>query len=98
MGHSARKKAWAHVDDTCPYVDDAFYDLHNAIKSLSLEDFSKGMLEKLLDECSDKVKIQTTRLRDALVLAYEEMEEALEAQEEEYEGRISLLEKQLEEK
>jgi hypothetical protein len=93
MSHSARKAAFREVSDTCPYVDEAFDDMVYEIKRLSIEEFSTSSFNCIIERCVEIVKKQTTSLRDALILAYEEKEES----ECELKDQIYMLQKRIEE-
>ncbi len=93
MSHSARKAAFSSVPETCPYVDEAFDDMVYEIKRLSIEEFGTSSFNYIIERCVEIVKKQTTSLRDALILAYEEKEES----EEELRDRIAQLEDRIEE-
>lgn len=95
MSKSARKAAWSKVDDTCPYVDEAFDDMYRDIMRMTLGELSGEPLKELISETVDKVKEQTCKLRDALVEAYEEMEGVIRDMEYDHEKQIAVLEKQL---
>lgn len=87
--------AWSKIDDTCPDVDAAFDQMVTDIKSLPVEDFSKEVFNAIIEECIDKVKDQTTALRDALIETcseYLSMEEELRDRIEELEDQISKME------
>lgn len=93
MSHSARKAAFSAIGETCPHVDRAFDDMLYGIKRLTVEELGGSHLDGLIDLCVDRVKQQTTALRDALILAYEEKEES----EDELKNRIDILELRIEE-
>lgn len=95
MSHSARKKAWRKVSDTCPHVDEAFDDMYRDIMRMTLEELSGEPLKELISETVDKVKEQTGKLRDALVEAYEEMEAEIDELEYNHTEEIAKLERQL---
>ena len=92
MSHSARKAAFSAIGETCPHVDSAFSDMLYEIKRLTIEELGGSQLDSLIDICIDRVKVQTTSLRDALITAYEEKEES----EEELKDQISILEQRIE--
>ena len=92
MNHSARKSAFSSIGETCPAVDMAFSDMLYEIKRLTVEELGGSSIDNLVDLCIDRVKAQTTSLRDALILAYEEKEES----EDELEDQIYILEQRIE--
>lgn len=95
MSRSARKRAWSKVDDTCPHVEEAFDDMYRVIMRMSLDELNGEPLEEIIAETMEKVKEQTTALRNALIEAYEEMEESLEDKEYEHAKEIDALQKQI---
>lgn len=76
MSYSARKAAFSTIGETCPAVDQAFSDMLYEIKRLTVEELGRTLLDSLVDICVERIKDQTTALRDALILAYEEKEES----------------------
>lgn len=95
MSHKARKAAWSKVDDTCPYVDEAFDDMYRDIMRMTLGELSGEPLKELISETVDKVKEQTGKLRQALIEAYEEMEAEIDELEDNHAEEIAKLERQL---
>ena len=93
MSHLARKAAFSSVPETCPYVDEAFDDLVYEIKRLSIEEFSTSSFNYIIERCVEIVKKQTTSLRDALILAYEEKEES----EDDLKDQIYILQQKIDE-
>lgn len=93
MSHSARKEAFSAIGETCPHVDRAFGDMLYEIKRLTVEELGGSQLDNLIDICIDRVKEQTTALRDALIYAYEEKEES----EDGLKDQISILEQRIQE-
>lgn len=72
---NAKRAAFFAIDETCPHVDSAFADLHDLLsESFNLDAEKRKDLWEMLEECSDKVKVQTCALREALISAYEEVE------------------------
>ena len=95
MSHSARKRAWSKVDDTCPHVDDAFSDMQHDIMQMSLKELTGNDLQQVIDQCVERVKEQTTALRNALIEAYEEMEGVVRDMEYEHAKEVAYLQRQI---
>lgn len=93
MSHSARKAAFSAIGETCPQVDSAFTDMLYEIKRLTIEELGGSTLDSLVEICIDRVKVQTTALRDALILAYEEKEES----EDDLKDQIYILQQKIDE-
>lgn len=93
MSYSARRAAFNAIGETCPHVDEAFDDMYYDIMRMSLDELSGEALKELFSNTVERIKVQTTSLRDALILAYEEKEES----EEELRDKITQLEDMIEE-
>jgi chaperonin cofactor prefoldin len=75
MNHSARRAAFSSVEETCPYVDEAFSNMVYDIKRMTIDELAGAEFDEAVEKCVDLVKVQTVALRDALIFAYEEKEE-----------------------
>lgn len=93
MSNKARKAAFSVVGETCPYVDSAFYDMVDELEELLGFRLNTRQQEAVFEKCKNVVKEQTTSLRDALILAYEEKEDS----ESDLKDRIYALEERIQE-
>ena len=93
MSHSARRAAFSSVEETCPYVDEAFSNMVYDIKRMTIDELAGAEFDEAVEKCVDLVKVQTVALRDALIFAYEEKEELAD----ELKGKIYALEQRIEE-
>ena len=99
MSRKAQRAAFNAVRETCPQVDAAFYDMIDGLEDILEIRLNTEQYNLIFKKCIDKVKEQTTALRDALVSAYEESEDVVsdfENQIEELRDRIQQLEDQIE--
>ena len=73
---NAKKLAFMAHAETCPYVDDAFSKLHDVLsEKFDLDYEERQELWESINPCIDEVKNQTTSLREALISAYQELED-----------------------
>lgn len=73
---SAQKEADSLCGPTCPAVDEAFDRLAEALREMVAPSLSEAV-EKAIDECCERVKeFGTLRLRDALIDACSDKQEA----------------------
>ena len=93
MNYSARRAAFSSVEETCPYVDEAFSNMVYDIKRMTIDELAGAEFDEAVEKCVDLVKVQTVALRDALILAYEEKEDS----ESDLKDRIYVLEERIQE-
>lgn len=86
-----KSRAYNSVAETCPAVDAAFSELQDGLEACTVDDFARGSHTILIDACIERVKEQTTLLRDGIISAYTEMEESLEEQERNFQYQIEIL-------
>lgn len=76
--NKANKMAYRAIGETCPVVDEAFYELQDDLENILEMRLNTEEMQSAFKRCIESVKTQTGALRDALVASYQDQIEMSE--------------------